>query len=203
MKAILLSIKPKYCELIASGLKTVEIRKTRPKIDTPFKCYIYCTKGDNPLVAPHLNCSKYDINKQNGRKKWKGSYGDSDYKYLNSKVIGEFVCDDIFEYDMVFDEYGVYDISDDELQETCLTNDELWKYGKDKTLYGWHISDLVIYDEPKDLDEFEKPCSRDCKNCKYWYSGSPIDYEPPCCEWEEYVIERPPQTWCYVENLEV
>ena len=44
MKSVLISIKPKYCELIASGKKTVEIRKTRPKIEPPFKCYIYCTK---------------------------------------------------------------------------------------------------------------------------------------------------------------
>ena len=42
-KAVLLSIKPQYCELIASGKKTVEVRKTRPKLDTPFKVYIYCT----------------------------------------------------------------------------------------------------------------------------------------------------------------
>ena len=39
--AVLISIKPKYCELIASGKKTVEVRKTRPKIPTPFKGYIY------------------------------------------------------------------------------------------------------------------------------------------------------------------
>ena len=43
-KAVLISIRPKWCELIASGKKTIEIRKTRPKIETPFKCYIYCTR---------------------------------------------------------------------------------------------------------------------------------------------------------------
>lgn len=41
---LMLSIKPKWCELIASGRKTIEVRKTRPKLETPFKCYIYCTK---------------------------------------------------------------------------------------------------------------------------------------------------------------
>lgn len=45
MKSVLISIKPKWCELIASGKKTVEVRKTRPKIETPFKCYIYQTVG--------------------------------------------------------------------------------------------------------------------------------------------------------------
>lgn len=47
MKSILQSIKPKYCELIAAGKKTIEVRKTRPKLETPFKVYIYCTKGEN------------------------------------------------------------------------------------------------------------------------------------------------------------
>ena len=44
-KSVLFSIKPKYCELIASGKKTIEVRKTKPKLDTPFKCYIYETKA--------------------------------------------------------------------------------------------------------------------------------------------------------------
>lgn len=42
-KSVLISIRPKWCELIASGEKTIEVRKTRPKLETPFKCYIYCT----------------------------------------------------------------------------------------------------------------------------------------------------------------
>lgn len=45
MKAVLISIRPKWCELIATGQKTVEVRKTRPKLETPFKCYIYKTGG--------------------------------------------------------------------------------------------------------------------------------------------------------------
>lgn len=44
MKSVMISIKPKWCELIASGQKTIEVRKTAPKCDVPFKCYIYCTK---------------------------------------------------------------------------------------------------------------------------------------------------------------
>ena len=75
MKEVLISIQPKWCELIASGIKTVEVRKTKPKIETPFKCYIYCTK-------------------QFYRK------GDGYFqgKYCG-KVIGEFVCDCIANYE--------------------------------------------------------------------------------------------------------
>ena len=43
MKAVLISIRPKWVEKIVSGEKTLEVRKTRPKLETPFKCYIYCT----------------------------------------------------------------------------------------------------------------------------------------------------------------
>ena len=45
-KAVLISIQPHWCELIASGEKILEVRKTRPKLETPFKCYIYMTSGD-------------------------------------------------------------------------------------------------------------------------------------------------------------
>ena len=44
MKAVLISIQPKWVEKIANGEKTIEVRKTRPNLQTPFKCYIYCTK---------------------------------------------------------------------------------------------------------------------------------------------------------------
>lgn len=42
-RAVMLSVHPKWCEKIASGEKTIEVRKNRPKTETPFKCYIYCT----------------------------------------------------------------------------------------------------------------------------------------------------------------
>ena len=32
MKSVLISIQPKWCELIASGQKTVEVRKSKPKM---------------------------------------------------------------------------------------------------------------------------------------------------------------------------
>lgn len=43
MKNILISIRPNWCEKIASGEKTIEVRKSAPK-EVPFKAYIYATK---------------------------------------------------------------------------------------------------------------------------------------------------------------
>lgn len=50
-KAVLISIRPEWCEKIVNGRKTIEVRKTRPKMDTPFKCYIYCTKPEEKLLT--------------------------------------------------------------------------------------------------------------------------------------------------------
>lgn len=140
---LMLSIKPKWCELIASGRKTIEVRKTRPKCEAPFLCYIYCTKDK-------------------GISFWTGkryAYADDRSHNLfdvcgNGKVIGEFVCDYILE--ITPDTYGYhkYFISGDDLNASCLTTNDLWKYANGKTLYGWHISDLVIYDKPKEISEF-------------------------------------------------
>ena len=110
MKSVLISIHPKWCELIASGKKTIEVRKTAPKLPTPFKCYIYCTKP----------------------------------KMITKKVIGEFVCDLI----------GFHPGTD--VPSSCVPIEELKKYANGKMLARWHISDVKIYDQPRELRDFGK-----------------------------------------------
>ena len=164
MKAVLLSIKPKYCELIASGQKTVELRKTRPKTATPFKVYMYCTKEKVPGEILLRNGEVFGQNK--------GFRQNGDIP-LAGKVIGEFVCDEIED----FSNYSV-----------------IAQYLKNRKCgYGWHISDLKIYDKPKELSEFHKHIEV--------LDGASIK------ELEELGIvncglNRPPQSWCYVEDLE-
>ena len=163
MKSVLISIQPKWCEKIASGEKTIEVRKTRPKIDTPFKCYIYMTQG---------------------KLKDLGIY--SEWVYKNRmKVIGEFICNNASELDYVYYWNNGYEFA------TCLTYRQVADYGKGKTLYGWHISDLKIYDKPKELSEFKKyyECGNNsCGNCNK-------------CD-KDYHLTRPPQSWCKVEELQ-
>ena len=151
-KAVLLSIKPKYCGLIVSGNKTIEVRKSRPKLATPFKVYIYETKGYDTLFG------------KDKPKKLCVSGG---------RVIGEFVCDVIYElHDWHLDPRGVYQEIEEEnlkklLKMSQLTYDELCLYRNGmpycKPIYAWHISDLVIYDKPKELSEFFK--IGHCKHC--------------------------------------
>lgn len=132
MKPILISIQRPHTDNIKALIKNIEVRKSRPKQDTPFPCYIYETKA-------------------------KGGCG---------KVIGEFVCDEI------------YDCRDLLLGDICLTVEEWLKYtdGHKGIVYGWHISDLKIYDKPKELSEFSK----------YGFD-------------EPVPLKRPPQSWMYVE----
>ena len=132
MKSVLISTQPRWCKLIASGKKTIEVRKTKPKIEVPFKAYIYCTKGD-PVFTQSAFCDEVS----------------------NGKVIGEFVCDKIDEY-----RYGVYDgefayhIPTVDGEKTCMEYTEAEEYGNGKPLYFWHISNLVVYDKPMELSEF-------------------------------------------------
>lgn len=176
-KAVLISIRPEWVEKIARGEKTVEVRKTRPKLDAPFKCYIYCTQG-------------------NDARRLRGSWG---------KVIGEFICDRVETIKAATEPYGIYDVDDDFVAQTGLVDGALWGYGKGATLYGWHISNLKIYDQPKELNEFWLPpelyCEKErCGGCPYDQVADVNGEYSFDCEWKR-PLTRPPQSWCYVEEL--
>lgn len=194
-KAVLISIQPKYAQAIASGAKTIEVRKTRPKLQTPFKCYIYCTKDNTDIVPSKIW--------------WKADKTGFQH-ILNGKVIGEFICSEIDTYEIegydstnkyyqsiskvYYDEDGdslsCLQVSNDMereeqqksylLKKSQLTFDEIGQYvcGKKEfnfyIFFGWHITDLVIYDTPRKLSEYRRA------------GGKPIT--------------RAPQSWCYVEG---
>mgnify|MGYP002673521603 CR=1 FL=1 len=202
MREVLISIQPKWCELIANGSKIIEVRKTKPKLETPFKCYIYCTKSSKKYqtVAKPMVLNDDELFKlPNGKIKYGNSIeliGYDDYSednFLNGKVIGEFVCDNIFSMSITYSDPNNR-MSAREFSFTCLTYKQIIDYlGNGKRGYGWHISDLVIYDKPKALSEFAKPCNYNCfAPCPY-YRGKEYDCEKP-------VIMRAPQSWCYVEG---
>lgn len=139
-KAVLISIRPEWCEKIINGRKTIEVRKTRPKMNTPFKCYIY-------------ECG-------------------------NGKVIGEFLCDQIININ------GAGRIPSDAARPTCLEPAELHRYLGAATGFGWHISNLRIYDTPRELREFY---------------AVPNEVEV-ALKAKPRPITRPPQSWRYVEE---
>ena len=189
-KSILISIQPKWCELIASGKKTVEVRKTRPKNDTPFKVYIYCTQASpyNPVLP--MRYEKESGNMYIGGKRYA--------EFLTGKVIGEFVCDEIYTinkdsfgwfYGTNHDAIGIGYAEDIEELWHCIPESELIQYLAGRVGYAWHISNLVIYDKPKELDCFRKPT--DCHRGKL---------REECTGCWDCELKGPPQSWCYVEN---
>ena len=139
-KAILISIRQKWIQKIMTGQKTVEVRKTRPKMNPPFKCYIY-------------ECG-------------------------NGKVIGEFLCDEIININ------GAGRIPSDAARPTCLEPAELHQYLGAATGFGWHISNLKIYDTPRELREFY---------------AVPNEVEV-ALKAKPKPVTRPPQSWRYVEE---
>lgn len=209
-RAILLSIRPEWCKKILSGEKTVEIRKSCPAHGTPFKVYIYCTlAGSDSLFVDALN---RDVAAWN-RGGWPEKKG---------RVIGEFTCKKITGlthvgetgswepaslYVMAPGSY--YKPADELLEAACMSKETAEKYLKGRDGCGWHISDLKIYDNPKPLSCFSKHgfsslfgtsvCGNE--DCKY-YEPSDDRMVPPTCGLNGYCsLHRPPQSWCYVEEL--
>lgn len=195
MKAVLISINPEWCAKIASGEKTIEVRKTRPKLNTPFKCYIYCTQSADMLWI--LKERERPLHPDKIADVFKAAKCGGAYRG-NGKVIGEFVCDRIDAIVPTTEPYGIYDIDDDYVLQTCLGNGALWDYGRGERLYGWHISNLKIYDTPRELVEFRRACKNDwwCESCAMYWEHNGV------CGNGSLQIRRPPQSWCYVEDKE-
>lgn len=209
MKAILMSIRPEWCDLIIRGQKTLEVRKTRPKLETPFKAYIYCTKAPQQLITIFKDGEEtMDGEIHHGKPvfiKFNKLLPDS-VRGKTQVVIGEFICDDIRrigpEYCIVKEDIETA------IAGSCLSIKQVkeyagWDIGMNyadmKDLYGWHISNFKLYEEPVKLKDFwgMKPCKHggDCCTCLQW-----DNMKEECCA--SRYISRPPQSWCYMEDGE-
>lgn len=182
-KAVLLSIRPEWCKKILSGEKTVELRMTCPVHGTPFKVYIYCTrKASKEFILDDDNWG-VSAKKHGG---WPGKRG---------RVIGEFTCKKITflthvgktgswesESLYVMAPGSYYKPADELLEMACMSKETAEKYLKGHNGCGWHISDLKIYDNPRKLEEFAG------------LQRTRFGMRP-------FEMQRPPQSWCYVEEL--
>lgn len=179
MESVLISIRPEWCAKIASGEKTIEIRKTKPKLEPPFKVFIYCTNKKPYLVWGDVFRGNweteftrlYGYNRKEAEKIW---------DIFNGNVMGEFVCDTVVPIE-VLENKSIRHWMYYNLEKSCVDYEALADYiGSNKTGYGWHISNLEVYDTPKDLNKFKvRRASEDRSYTKR--------------------LERAPQSWCYVE----
>ena len=190
MKSIMISIRPEWVAKILNGEKTIEVRKTAPKCDLPIEVYIYCTKEDDLLRLCRVDRDRFVRGK---------TFDLHDYYRLHSgyngkgKVVAKFTLKTLEEIKFHF---GYYDMGEwtesyivekaqlsaeqlDGYLQASKTNDE----SKPSPVcgYAWHISDLVIFDRPKEL--------RDFRNFNQW-NGNEID---------PYTMTKAPQSWCYCE----
>lgn len=180
MRAVLISIQPKWCEL---------------NIKAPFRCYIYCTKDKryflndgkrrlNGMVIGEFICNKVD------RIQKRGINNNFDYCYLSLNVFGN---DDI-------------EIEITDIKKSCVKKEELNSYGANSNmLYAWHISNLVIYDKPKELGEFYSKCNEGCEDCNLWQNVrvNAEEFDMDCASkyYGHIPLKRPPQSWCYVKSV--
>lgn len=180
--AILISIRPEWLEKILNGEKTIEIRKTKPKCELPCKVYIYCTKGSysknkQDILCYYNNTNKYELfNKKQYEKEFCFD--------VNGKVVAEFILNEVTDLRKMHHLKATGLI----LYKGAMDMAQYHEYGG---RYAWHISNLKIYDKPKELSEFRKICDvgpivlcSNCRKCKYG------------------LFTRPPQSYCYCEELE-
>ena len=202
-QAVLISIQPYYVFLIIARLmgwdipqeKTIEVRKDFPKYsDWNKKTLIYCSKNRKSFKQIPEQYQPFMAK-------------------LMGKVIGEFVCDKIYNIPFMCSwdlrDYDYSEIFKDNDKDnyfsfscTGLLESEIFDYGKGKDLYGLHISDLKIYDKPKELGELRIKVNATDKRCLgvgvegYWQAQGYDDREETHCL---IPLTRPPQSWCYVE----
>lgn len=198
MKGILMAQKPRDCENIVSGKKTIIVCKRMPKLQTPFKGYIFCTKG-KPFIQKirfgDIAISHTQISKN----------------LYNGKVIGEFICDKVY---LIKNQGSMFSVADEEQSVTneiacqsCLDYYDMVSYLGNKDGYGWHITDLKIYDKPKELSEFRKLKERIEQTCGCLSNNGLCNaarYEELCDNIKKCCFKEPnaPQSWCYVQELE-
>ena len=204
MKAIMISIRPRHCANIFNGLKTSEIRKTAPKEWTdylsgktkekpqPMKVNIYCTK-DKQFLFKDIYAEKggykpiyYLDNKEH----------DSWSQKLNGKVIASFILEDVMMFKIIHD--SMYDNM--EMPHWCLTHKEVEDYlGKKDVGFEWCISNLEIFDTPKELSDFYKV---GVDEYVHKHAGTDIGYLQFWNGVDDFRLTKAPQSWQFIHFTE-
>lgn len=197
MKAVLASIRPRHTANIKARKKSLEVRKTKPNIPTPFKVYVYETKdggeGAGAVVCEFVCDYIFDIYTQ-----WMA------HDELPGGPIETWL-----EWDDAPEEYVT---TKDIEAATCLTWEQIEQYmGAASEIYCWHISELKVYDVPRGLEKFAPHCRfmtddmLSCDHRKVACNCQHFDHNPwPDCSLNAVIckrrMKRPPQSWCYVEE---
>ena len=61
-RMVILSLKPRFAEAILEGLKTVELRRTEPKIEVPTRALLYAASPVRSLIGTCIITSVWSAN---------------------------------------------------------------------------------------------------------------------------------------------
>ena len=178
MKSVLISIQPEWVEKIFAGIKTIELRKSFPSLETPFQCFVYMTKKRH----------KFNLLREMGRR--------DDAEILESsfgKVVGCFTCDRNYYIRWnAMQEQLEYPF---DLKDTCVSTLHFLEYYDHASGFGWHIADTALFEDGFPLGCFLKTQVKACrfdksKNCSRCEAAS------GCAD---RIFKTPPQSWCYCD----
>lgn len=224
MNSILKSIRPKWVAKILNGEKTIEVSKTAPKDwadylsgktdkkPEPKTVYIYCTKEDDLLRLSQVERDMFITGK---------NFDANDYCRIHyyrrpsayngkGKVVAKFTLSEVEEIYLRQDTTNpfasdYYDLATSKLShselldKSCLYSRDLDHYLGGDYGYAWHISDLVIFDKPRELTEFMPPKWDKCGNGLYQCNKCPYgDKANVRCRRKP--LTRAPQSWSYCEE---
>ena len=207
MKAIMISIKPKWCAKIMNGKKTIEVRKNKALANAIQKVidengyadiYVYCKKAltrlygvQSPFIENHFYYYADDFSEE---------LDSNNTGFLNGKVVFGFRCHEVKEISW---QIGLHELDQqpfsDFLDKCGLSYFELKDYLNKENGYAIHISDLEIFDEPKKLSEFRyATCPKtNCEYCKY---NKTVEGDLYCTR---KTLTKAPQNFCYMESPEL
>lgn len=181
MRAILISIHPKWVAKILKGQKKIEVRKTGPQGPGPFDVYIYCTKTIKPVT-------EYD---------W-GDFTFDDLPKLG-KIVAKCRCHigAINFKDKKLDDGSANYI----LNDCCLTLEQARRYQGDRpVLRLWNIERLEIFEKPKELSEFFHGFRlKNNGTVLFDYDNEALRQKTLWGYEYSYPLKKAPQSWCYME----
>lgn len=185
MKSILMSDRPEWVAKILNGEKIGEVRKNAPRqwLDYfngklrrkpfPIEVLIYCTAPNSEGGV----IGRFD--------------SEGNHICYNRKVVAKFTLKEIFICNTkdrrTWEEPWFVETVKDQL---AMPIETLHDYVGDNVFYIWYISDLVIFDQPKELSEF-----RYKKVTMKWDKN----YHHRIVKKEIIPVKRAPQSWQYVE----
>ena len=116
---------------------------------------------------------------------------------MDGTVIGEFVCDKIWEL------APICRAPDDVEEMACMDRDRIVRYLNKCHGWAWHISDLKIYDQPKSLSGFSRHDFRGmngtdvCGNesCEHYQPSGSYMLPPTCGLWRSLARPRAGAMW--------